>query len=294
MVGYLPGAEGHTVSGRRISRAGLDRLIKRLSERDVDILTRVDAHRFLTTRQLARFCFADKPTATAALRAANRALAKLGTLGLIAPLARRIGGVRAGSGGYVWSLTETGGRILERHARREEPARRQRFIEPSPTFLEHTLAVAEAHLTLRELPTGSSALMRVQLEPECWRSYLGPAGSVLRLKPDMAAVTRSGDFEDHWFFEIDRNTEPPSRVVRKCLQYQEYYRTGTEQHRTGVFPAVVWVVPDQARREQLATRLRAEATIDSRLFTVITLDQLPGLVHDGPAAAVAPDGTDIT
>lgn len=277
------------MSRSRISRAGLDRLIERLGTRDMEIVAQINAHRFLTTRQLARFCFTDKPTATAALRAAHRALAKLSTLGLIAPLARRIGGVRAGSGGYVWSLTETGGRVLERHARSEEPTRRQRSIEPSPTFLEHTLAVAETHLTLRELPKDTGVLVGVELEPECWRSYLGPAGGVLRLKPDLGAISQSGQFEDHWFFEVDRATEPPSRVVRKCLQYQEYYRTGTEQHRTGVFPAVVWIVPDQARREQLATRLRTEANIHSRLFTVVTLDQLPDLVCDGPAGS-----TDIT
>lgn len=278
----------------RISRTMLGELQEKISERDTHILQVIEQHRFLTTCQVTGFCFTDKPTPTAALRAANRALKKLHSLGLLNPLQRRIGGVRAGSGGAIWSITEPGHRLLHHLTHDADPSgvvRRTRFREPSQTFLEHTLAVADVHLTVQRTtagdpPDGSEVtLAQVELEPACWRPYLGVGGVALTLKPDLAVVTRTEAFEDHWFFEVDRATEPPSRIIRKCLQYQDYYRTGREQHRLGVFPAVVWIVPTLARHAQLTERLRADPTIDPRLFTIATVDQLPELLRDGPPSA---------
>lgn len=256
-------------------------LAANLSDRDWMILESVGEYNYLTTRQLARLLFDHQPPAAVIPRAANHALARLRTLGLLANLERRIGGVRAGSGGHVWTLTELANRLLA--WRNDAPARpRMRTYEPSSSFLEHTLAVAEVVLTLRAVAAQHEvALTRVESEPACWRPYLAAGGAVARLKPDLAVVTQTGDFEDHWFIEVDRATEPPSRIVRKSLQYQEYQRTGIEQRARGVFPAVVWIVPSAARREQLIRRLSDEASIDNRLFTVITLDQLDALITEG-------------
>lgn len=271
------------MSGSRISRRQLQPLSERLTGRDRQVLEGIEQHRFLTTRQVTGFCFTDKATPTAALRATNRLLLKLTELGLVVPLGRRIGGVRGGSGGYVWNLTEKGTRLLNYlNSGADQGRRRHRPIEPTSTFLQHTLAVAETHLRLEQIArSGQIAITRIDLEPACWRTYLAPGGATLRLKPDLAAITQTGQYDDHWFLEIDLDTEPPSRIVRKCLQYQEYQHTGIEQHQTGIFPAVIWIVPDTARREQLSTRLAQEGNINSRLFTVITLDQLEQLITEG-------------
>lgn len=270
------------MSEHRVSRRQLTHLKEHLSERDLAILNSVREHRFLTTRQIARLHFNRKTTEIAALRSTNRTLAKLAVLGLLTALERRIGGVRAGSGAFVWSIGHLGARLLNLTDHDNSGQGRQREIEPSTTFLEHTLAVAEVHLRLREATRGGDAtLVGVELEPACWRPYVAPGGSTSRLKPDLAAVTATGDFEDHWFFEIDLATEPPSRVVRKCLQYQEYLRAGTEQQRLGLFPAVVWIVPTSARQQTLRTRLAEEPSIGARLFTVITLDRLAELIAKG-------------
>ena len=71
----------------------------------------------------------------------------------------------------------------------------------------------------------------------------------MRLKPDLAVVTATAKFEDHWFFEVDLASEPPSRIIRTCLNYQEYRRSGVEQRRLGLFPAVVWIVPTGRRKQ---------------------------------------------
>ena len=110
--------------------------------------------------------------------------------------------------------------------------------------MEHTLAVSELHTQL--LGIEGITLTDIQFEPACWRSYHGTA-----LKPDLYAVTTDGKYEDSWFFEIDLATEAPSRVVSKCEQYQEYYRSGVEQSKHGIFPLVVWIVPSAKRRATL-------------------------------------------
>lgn len=278
------------MSKSRISRRQLQPLSEHLTGRDHQVLNAIEKHRFLTTRQVAGFCFTDKVTPTASLRTTNRVLLKLTELGLVVSLVRRIGGVRAGSGSYVWNLTERGARLLNYlSSGADHGRRRKRPLEPTSTFLQHTLAVAETHLRLEEIArSGHTVITHVQLEPACWRAYLGPGGATLRLKPDLAVIMQTDQYEDHWFLEIDLDSEPPSRVVRKCLQYQEYQQTGVEQHQTGIFPAVIWIVPDTARREQLSTRLSEEANINSRLFIVITLDKLEQLITEGPEPFTKP------
>jgi hypothetical protein len=246
----------------------------RLSERDWQILTSVRAFRYLTTRQLSRQHFSLSPSGGAIPRNANHAFARLRELGLLVHLERRIGGVRAGSGGYIWQITDLANRLLR--TRFAEPVgTRVRTFEPGTTFLDHTLAIAEVVITLQEATgNGRVALKRIQLEPDCWRTYLGPSGEPRWLKPDLAMVTESSGFEDHWFLEVDRATEPPNRVVRKCFQYHEYRRTDREQSEHGLFPAVAWVVPTERRREQLRGRLAEERALDDRLFTIITRNEL--------------------
>ncbi|MBU2601874.1 MAG: replication-relaxation family protein [Actinobacteria bacterium] len=270
------------MSGQRVSRRRLEDIRASLADRDLQILVSLATHRFLTTRQICRLHFGDKPTETAALRSANRALYKLRSLRLLVALERRIGGVRAGSGSYVWSLGHIGARLLQRANDVDGLPRRQRQREPSTTFLEHTLAVAEVSLRLREIANrGEVTLLGVQHEPACWRPYSGPGGGTVRLKPDLAAVTATEKFEDHWFFEVDLATEPPSRVVRACQNYQAYRQSGVEQRRLGLFPAVVWIVPTGRRKETLVSHLDGHDAISARLFTVITLDELEGLLRRG-------------
>jgi len=295
LVGLSNLGEGGGMSQQRVGRRQLGTIQESLSDRDIEITETVAIHRFLTTRQICRFQFMEKPTKTAALRSANRVLAKLRDLRVLVSLERRIGGVRAGSGSYVWGLGPVGARLLNQANQVEELPVRHRAHEPSLTFLKHTLAVAEVALRLAEAQrAGRFAIMDIQHEPACWRAYNGSGGGTLRIKPDLAVVSATEDFEDHWFFEVDLATEPPSRVVRTCLSYQEYHRSGVEQRRVGLFPAVVWIVPTAHRKETILLRLKDDRTIDVRLFRVITLDELETLTErgaacDDPALAEAKD-----
>ena len=266
---------------RRLTRQQLVETAAALSERDRDILTAVQRYRYLLTGQIQRLYFYTAATPTAAHRAAARALKRLRGLGLVDHLARRIGGVRAGSGGLVWHLTHAGERLLRLHEQTTSPMRR--FFEPSPYFLAHSLAVAEVAVNLTEIcrEQHSMKLTALQPEPECWRTY-SEYGSMLSLKPDLFAITVSGQYEDRWFIEVDLATESPSKVVDKCERYHKYYRSGLEQQEAGVFPLTVWIVPTAERKEKLIKHIREAFDKQPRLFTVITKDELWALVcQDG-------------
>lgn len=258
-------------------------LDRRLSERDWLILRSIDEYRYLLTRQLARLHFGLAAETKTIPRTANLALGRLRDLGLVRDLDRRIGGVRAGSSGKVWQLTETAKRLIA-WKDNQPNGPRVRATEPGMTFLEHALAVAEVVLDLKDAAVRRDVtISRIELEPAAWRPYLDRSGATVRLKPDVAIVTRTNGYEDAWFLEVDRETEPPNRIVRKCLQYQNYRHTGHEQALSGIFPAVVWVVPSMRRRDQLRTRLRDEPRVDNRLFTVITPASLGELIALGAA-----------
>ncbi|URM93991.1 replication-relaxation family protein [Actinomadura madurae] len=267
-------------------------LLDRLSERDLAVLESLRTHRLLTTAHIRRLHFAQGHASLGAASGATmRVLTRLEGHGLIARLGRRIGGVRAGSSGITWQLASTGERLLRRlHGE----TKRRRYVEPSAAFVKHTLAVAELAIQLQEFHDQDGIeLLHLEAEPRCWRSFVSPHGTPEWLRPDLFAVTASGDYEDHWFLEADRATEHPPDVVRKAKVYQRYAATGAHQARHGLFPAVTWVVPDVGREKALQAALLADKAVQPGLFRVVTVDRFRELVAgdqpDPPANTPAPD-----
>ena len=151
-------------------------------------------------------------------------------------------------------------------------------------FLDHTLAVADAHLALRQAARADRfELISVETEPGSWRRVLNSAGARETLRPDLYVISAQGAFEHCWFLEIDRATERKPALLRKCRQYQAYWRTGIEQQRTGTFPLVVWVAPDARRCKQLADAIASARKLQPEIFRVVTTDGLVELVTRGPA-----------
>ena len=264
---------------QRISRQAIGEINRRLGDTDKSVLLSIRRCRYLTGRQIMRLHFEAASSVQAAIRRTNRRLLGLSETGLICPLRRRIGGVRAGSGANVWSLTMAGLRLLNLN-NADSPLTRKRNYEPTPRFVEHCLAVSEIYVHLHEMAGKQIELSRIQLEPDCWRPYSDAGGTPLTLKPDIYAVTVCGEYEDYWFIEIDLATESPSTVLRKCRQYTRYFQSGAEQRRIGVFPLVVWIVPTDKRKYSLIRHIDTEFTGNAgRIFSVITLDQLEELIN---------------
>ncbi|HEX6656023.1 MAG TPA: replication-relaxation family protein [Candidatus Limnocylindria bacterium] len=235
----------------------------------------------MTTAQLQCLHFHDHTTEEAAARICRRVLARLHQLQVVEHLQRRIGGVRAGSASFVWRVGPVGDRLLRQSRGEGGRARRK---EPSARHLDHCLAIADCHLALvTAVRTGRLELLRVATEPDSWRSYLSVGGATEVLKPDLYAVTATGEYEDHWFVEVDRATESLPTLLRKCVQYERYRRTGREQAKTGVFPLVVWVVPDEQRAAKLRAALHSVRGLDPDLFRITTPEPFAELVGGGSA-----------
>jgi hypothetical protein len=273
---------------KRISKRKLAEIYRRVSEQDKHTLMAVRVCRFITSRQIMRLPFMPHTYfgTGAKVRTVNRHLFRLDEWGLIAHLDRRIGGIRAGSGANIWYLDTAGHRLLqldELSKKHSRSAIRKRHHEPTLYFLEHHLAVSEVYVQLHEIAGQSYVeLVQVNLEPDCWRecsNILGGRNAIL--KPDLYAVTAAGEYEDHWFIEVDLATESPSTVIRKCEQYVRYYQNGTEQRTQGVFPRVVWIVPTSKRKDSLLRHIDENFSGQLRhIFVVITLDELPELLRN--------------
>lgn len=265
----------------RISKHQIESIEIQLSERDKAVLLSVFTCRYLTTGQIKRLHYKTSTSDLAAMRAANRGVLKLKDMGLIVSLKRRIGGVRAGSGSYVWSVTAAGLKVLNIIKSVEKAEARKRIFEPSPSFLEHTLAVAEAYIQLNEIARCEAVeLVNAELEPKCWRQYTSRSGALAYLKPDLYAVIGNEDYEDHYFFEIDKGTEAPTRIIKKCMQYVGYYNFKKEKRKSEVFPYVVWIVPDVKRKDSLTDYISQSVSLKN-IFVIITMDKLKDLVLEG-------------
>lgn len=261
--GYVPPV---TERGRRVSRGRLRELLNELSDRDYAVLVSVADYGFLTTGQIEALHFTDHASAEASARICRRTLLRLRNGRLLEPLERRIGGLRAGSASYVWRLGPAGDRAL-RSADPDAPRARRK--EPSLRFLAHRLAVADVAVVLnRATSAGHFELLRIDTEPASWRSFSGGYGGREILKPDVFVVTASGDFEDHWFIEIDRGTESVPTVLKQCAQYERYRANGQEQADAGLFPRVLWLVPDERRLDRLQAGIERSTELSTDLFEV--------------------------
>jgi hypothetical protein len=123
-----------------ITKNRLAELNRLLGERDKAILRSLKKCRYLTFAQIARLHFAGNSKQSTILRSAQYAMVKLRGYELVESLERRIGGVRAGSGSYVWALSGSGMRLLS--INNTESITRKRSFEPTPHFLHHTLAIS--------------------------------------------------------------------------------------------------------------------------------------------------------
>lgn len=262
------------MSAQRVGELELARIRECLTARDLAILTQVGELRLMSTRQIEalHFPLAIHISKGAAARASRRVLERLAHERLLRRLQRRIGGIYAGSAGYVYSLGPVGQRLLQL----EQP--RPRLWEPSRLFVEHTLAISQlaTELTLAA-QVGRLELLTLQAEPECWRRLPGVARVILR--PDLFVAIGAGELELRWFVEIDRGSVHLPTLLKKCRLYESYYRSGSEQAAGGVFPRVLWITTE-ARGKALSDAITKNGRLTDRLFLTTTdsnaLDVLAG------------------
>jgi len=254
-----------------MTRSDLDTLMDGLTERDCLILGDAEKYRLLTTRHIQRLHFDPvHPTPVASARACSRTLSRLREARVLKALDRRIGGARAGSAGFVWYVGPAGERIL----RAIDPtgaSGRRNYREPSRHFVEHTLAIAELAVQAIEAGRhGDLEVLELETEPASWQQSLSLFGILQTLKPDLRLVTARGEYEEHWFIEADLASEHLPVIVRQCAAYESFRATGRYQAPHGLFPAVLWVTPTEARAAAIQAVVGQTADLDPALFRVCT------------------------
>jgi Replication-relaxation len=254
-----------------VTRGRLVAVESSLSSRDWRVLATMGRLRLATSGHLERLHYGD-----IAPRRARQLLAGMVDRGLLARLPRVIGGLRAGSAGYVYTLDRAGSRLLR-------PGRTfRRPDDPGGRFLDHSLAISELYVGLVETHRlGTLTLASFMSEPACWRGFPGMGGGRVTLKPDCAVTTRLGRYEDRWLIEVDRATEAVSVVARKCELYRRYWQTGTEQARLGIFPRVLWVVPDKVRADALVAVFDRLPDEVQPLFAVVQAGEAVARIAQG-------------
>lgn len=253
----------------------LAELERTLTARDWTILATLARVRLATGQQLQRLCFTGLTP-----RRAQQALSAMTARRLVARLPRIIGGVRAGSAGHVYTLDVAGRRLALRDQRRA-----QRPWNVGVAFLAHTLGITELYARLVEADrAGTLELRNFVTEPASWRTFAGPGGARAVLKPDAYAVVRLGEYEDHWFIEVDRGSESAPTLGRKCDTYRRYWQTGAEQARHELFPKVLWLVPDDKRQDVLVEVFGRQPVHAWELFRVARFDEAVTRIAQGTQA----------
>ncbi len=260
------------MSRRYLTAERYRELAAQLSERDLAVLRHLSELRFVSGSQLARLCFTDGPDRAANARAARRALLRLVRLGTLGRLERPVGGIRAGSAGFVYYLGLAGQRIAV--ARGWQPKRRvRRSLTPGTLFVRHALQVAELHTRLVEADRSRRLeLLELAAEPSCWRSFDGLGGQRSTLKPDSYVRLGLGAYEDSYFLEVDQDTEGSRALERQLQLYIAYHRSGREQAERQVFPRVLWLVSSQQRKAVLVDSLARLPAESWGLFQVARFD----------------------
>lgn len=250
-----------------IGKQQLLALADRLSERDLDIIRSVDRFRLLQAEQLRKLYFHEISTPGGSARICRRALARLVDQRLLHRLSRRVGGIRAGSSGHIYTLTPAGKRLLAYRNGNGLPSDRG-VHEPGEGFAQHTLAIAELYVTLIETErTGRLQLTRFDPEPDCWRTQpTAFAGAVL--KPDAYVELAAGEYEHANFVEIDLASEGRQALQRKLRAYVSYYRSGREQSAHGWFPRVAWITTTGVRADVIEALIRTLPGATRPLFSV--------------------------
>jgi hypothetical protein len=225
--------------------------------------------------------------APAHARRVRRVLARLVEQRALDRLERRHGGPGGGSSAWVYALGPAGVRLVAYWAGEGLPRSRTAH-EPGMSWTAHTLAVSELYVRLREAErAGRVELLDFDAEPDCWRPYTRLGGAAGVLKPDAYVRLGVGEYEDSFLVEVDLGTEHRGQLTRQHHAYSEYFRAGVEQAKTGVFPGVLWLVPDARRVALLADIQRGLPAQARRLFTVASSERaltvLCGLATDATA-----------
>jgi DNA-binding Lrp family transcriptional regulator len=223
-----------------------------LNQRDLSIVHHVDRFKQLSSSHIRDLLFAAQLSRTSC----HRRLQRLTELGFLHRVERRVvGGMRGGSGQFVYSLGRKGFYIG--NSGRYNPARSVNY---------HALAIADVYLVLLKCEReGGLRIVGCSTEPDCHVTVGG-----CELKPDLYVELEREGKRLKAFLEIDLATEGQKQIKEKLSRYwQAYNQANTEAWP--VFPMVLWIAVDVYRAKELQWLIEQGPTGAAAIFKVTTL-----------------------
>jgi hypothetical protein len=256
------------------SRLTTAQLARELTAQYTTVLPHLSRTRLLTGAHLDRLLARPDTTPETTARNRRRIMTRLHDLGLVTTLERKIGGVRAGSTGHVYTLTPTGHRVLATLHNQPCPAHIKKTTTPGALFLAHTLAISDIYVRLIEAShTHNVTLSSFVTEPQCWQ----PTGQGDYLKPDAYCVLSTTTHQDCWWLEIDQATESLPRIRTKSRAYLDYL-THNGLGPDNVPPRVLFTTPDVTRKNAIQEAITKLSTHDNDLIRVTTHADAPNFL----------------
>jgi hypothetical protein len=230
----------------------------KIATRDLAIIRLVGRFQQATAAQIAETIFHENASRTAQ----TRVLARLTKDKYLARINRRLpGGPKGGSPMYVYQLGPEGWRLFTR----------KRW--PGLYAVNyHSLAIMDAYLSVLRLERmGLGTISSYLTEPE---SHVVMAGQDLR--PDLHVefeVPGRGTLA--LFIEVDLSTERRKQLTEKMERYyQAWKHTDAE-----TFPLIVFLVPDDYRRQEIGRIVKAGGEEWPDLFHVHELDNFSDYLY---------------
>jgi hypothetical protein len=261
-----------SASSLYITRDRLHRIATDLTDLDWTVLAWASASRLATGKQLvARFWTDDPERHPARARAGRRALKRLAGQRVLDALPDRArGGVRAGSASVIYRVGVAGVKLLALRGLSQK-----RLGAPGARLIAHTLACTQIAVDIHVAGVrGELDLIEIQQEPASHRAFLGAWGARLWVRPDLFVRVGVGALEDRIFIEADLGSEHPATLLAKAKRYRAHYRSGDEQRQFGVYPRVLFAVPDTRRAAEIERVLGRLPGETRRMFSVCLLDRV--------------------
>jgi Replication-relaxation len=243
-------------SGCAVPRSGP---VRPLAPRDAQVVELVGRFRLMTAEQIRTVAFPGLASKTPL----DRSLMRLTAGGYLRRLARFVGGFGGGSGQYVYQLGRMGWRSLGKGG----------TYRPLRVVDLHTLTITECFVALHSLERGGElTVISYQPEPGC---HLNVAGTPLTPDAYMELGLSAPRLKFRYWLEIDRDTENPDTIKNKCVWYWRAYQAC----QGDVFPLVVFVVPDTARRREIERVVTVGPAEAHALFQVAELNTFVEVIH---------------
>ncbi|MGH3937415.1 MAG: replication-relaxation family protein [Pseudonocardiaceae bacterium] len=250
----------------RLSQTQLSQLADQLSPRCTTALPHLHRAHLLTGAHLDQLLAQPDTSQHTTARDRRRIMTRLINLGLVTTLQRRIGGVRAGSAGHIYTLTHAGHRLHAILTGQPCPPRATNTATPGTLFLAHTLAISDIYVALTQAQHDHDFILATFItEPRCWC----PTGHGDYLKPDAYCVLATTTHQDCWWLEVDQATESLPRIHTKCQAYL-YYLTHGGLGPDQVPPRVLYTTPHTTRTNNINQVIRKASTQDTNLINTTT------------------------